>query len=208
MLERLPAEKLRRLCDPGLFTFHTTAELEPLSGIVGQERALEALRLGLSLKAPKHRHNVYVAGEPGLGKTSAVTQFLEQLSQHQPVPPDICYVHNFAVPHMPRYLLLPPGKGRELQADMERFIAFLERELPRVMESEEVKARIRREREQLEAQKEAVFRELEGKARALGFTLQRTAFGLNTIPLKADGSPFSHEEFQALPEEERAGILK
>lgn len=208
MLERLPPEKLRRTCDPRIFTFTTTAELEPLSGIVGQERALEALRVGLSLKAPKHRYNVYVAGEPGLGKTSAVTQFLEELSQRQPVPPDICYVHNFAVPHMPRYLLLPPGKGRELRADMERFVEFLDRELPRVMESEEVKARLRREREELEAQKEGVFRELESRARTLGFALQRTPFGLNTIPLKPDGSPFSHEEFQALPEEERAAILK
>ncbi len=208
MFERLPVERLRRACDPGLFTFETTAELEPLSGIVGQDRALEALRLGLSLRAPKHRHNVYVAGEPGLGKTSAVTQFLEELSQGQPVPPDICYVHNFAVPHMPRCLFLPPGKGRELQADMERFIEFLERELPRVMESEEVKARVRREREQLEAQKEGVFRELEGKARSLGFALQRTPFGLNTIPLKSEGSPFSHEEFQGLGEAERAEILK
>ncbi|MCS7216897.1 MAG: AAA family ATPase [Candidatus Bipolaricaulota bacterium] len=208
MIERLPPEKLRRTCDPRLFTFATTAELKPLQGIVGQERALEALRVGLSLRAPKHRYNVYVAGEPGLGKTSAVTQFLEELSRGQPVPPDICYVHNFALPHVPRYLLLPPGRGRELRQDMERFIEFLERELPRVMESEEVKARLRREREQLEAQKEEVFRELEGRVRALGFALQRTPFGLNTIPLKPDGSAFSHEEFQALPEEEKAGILR
>lgn len=208
MVEALGPERLRRRCDPRIFSFSSTAELEPLSGIVGQDRALEALRLGLSLKAPKHRHNVYVAGEPGLGKTSAVTQFLESLSQRQPVPPDICYVHNFAVPHMPRYLLLPAGKGRELKEDMDRFAEFLDRELPRVMESEEVKARLRREREGFEARREEAFRGLELRARALGFALQRTPFGINTIPLKPDGSPYSHEEFQALPEEERAEILR
>lgn len=208
MIERLTPEKLRRRFDPRVFSFSSTAELEPLSGIIGQERALEALRVGLSLKGPKHRYNVYVAGEPGLGKTSAVTQFLTDISHRQPVPPDICYVHNFAVPHMPRYLLLPPGKGRELKEDMDRFLEFLDRELPRVMESEEIKARVRRERESFEARREEIFRNLEGKARALGFTLQRTPFGINTIPLKPDGTPFSHEEFQALLEEERAEILR
>jgi predicted ATPase with chaperone activity len=71
MVEKLAPETLRRRCDPRIFSFSSTEEIEPLSGIIGQERALEALRLGLSLKAPKSRHNVYVAGEPGLGKTSA-----------------------------------------------------------------------------------------------------------------------------------------
>lgn len=208
MIERLTSEKLRRRFDPGVFNFSSTAELEPLSGIIGQERALEALRVGLSLKGPKHRYNVYVAGEPGLGKTSAVTQFLQDLSRRQPVPPDICYVHNFSIPHMPRYLLLPPGKGRELKEDMDRFLDFLDRELPRVMESEEIKVRARREREAFEARREEIFRKLEGKAHTLGFTLQRTPFGINTIPLKPDGSPYSHEEFQALPEGERAEILR
>lgn len=208
MIEVLIPEKLRRRCDPRLFTFSSTEELEPLSGIIGQERALEALRVGLSLRAPKLRYNVYVAGEPGLGKTSAVAQFLEELSQSQPIPPDICYVHNFGVPHMPRYLLLPPGRGREFKEDMDRFLDFLERELPRVMDSEEIKARVRREREAFEARREEIFRELEAKARALGFAIQRTPFGLNTIPLKPDGSPYSHEEFQTLAEEERAAILQ
>ncbi len=207
-MECLSPEKLRRRLDPHVFTFSTTAELAPLSGIIGQERALEALQVGLSLKGSKHRYNVYVAGEAGLGKTSAVTQFLEELSKDQPVPPDVCYVHNFSTPHTPRYLLLPPGRGREFQEDMERFLVFLDRELPRVLEAEEVKARVRREREGFEARREEIFRELESEAKAHGFTLQRTPFGLNTIPLKPDGSPYSHEEFQSLPEEERAGILR
>jgi len=208
MVEKLAPETLRRRCDPRIFSFSSTEEIEPLSGIIGQERALEALRLGLSLKAPKSRHNVYVAGEPGLGKTSAVTQFLEEISQGQPVPPDICYVHNFLTPHVPRYLLLPPGKGRELKEDMDRFLEFLERELPRVMESEEMRVRARREREILEARRDELFRDLEAKARSLGFAVQRTPFGINTIPLKPDGSPYSHEEFQALSEEEKSEILR
>ena len=204
--ELLPAE-LRRTCPPEVFTFRTTDELEPLAGIIGQDRAVEALRVGLALRQPAHRYNVFVTGEPGLGKTSAVAHFLREISSTLPTPPDICYVHNFQVPHAPRYLLVPPGRGRELRLDMERCVEFLARELPKILESEEFKARAKREREKFGQRREEVFRQLEQRAAALGFAIQRTPVGVNTIPLKPDGTPFSQDEYQALSPEEQAGIL-
>lgn len=208
MALELPPERLRRTCDPRLFNFTTTAELPPLAEIVGQERAMEALRLGIALADPQHRYNIYVSGEPGLGKTSAVSQLLTEFSRTRPVPPDLCYVHNFHVPHNPRYLLLPAGRGRELKADMDRLVEFLSHELPKVLESEEFKAREKREREKIAREREAGFQALEAKAAELGFALQRTPLGIHTIPLKKDGTPYSQEEYGALPEEERTAILR
>ncbi|RLE30311.1 ATP-dependent protease, partial [Candidatus Acetothermia bacterium] len=141
MARELKPEELRRICDPSRFSFATTEELEPLNEIVGQKRALEALEVGLNIKDPLNRYNVYVSGEPGLGKTSTVIRYLRELSASQETPPDIVYVYNFQEPHYPRYLLLPPGKGREFQRDMERCVEFVKRELPKVLESEEFKAR-------------------------------------------------------------------
>ncbi|MFH1609128.1 MAG: ATP-dependent protease, partial [Candidatus Bipolaricaulota bacterium] len=86
MTREVPPEKLRRTCDPGIFPFSTTDELAPLEDIVGQERAIEALRVGLSLDGPQHRYNIYVSGEPGLGKTSAVSSLLERISRERSVP--------------------------------------------------------------------------------------------------------------------------
>ncbi|HAF70861.1 MAG: ATP-dependent protease [Acetothermia bacterium 64_32] len=208
MARALKPDELRRHCDPGRFRFSTTDELEPLEGIIGQERALEALRVGLKIKDPRNRYNVFVTGEAGLGKTSAVAHFLRELSRQQPTPPDVCYVHNFQVPHRPRYLMLPAGKGRELKEDMDRCIDFLRRELGKVLESEDFKAQAKEERERFVARREELFQELEERARRLGFAIQRTPVGINTVPLKPDGTPYSQEEYEALQEEEREAILR
>ena len=208
MARALKPDELRRCCDYKRFRFSTTDELEPLEGIIGQDRAMEALRLGLKIKDPRNRYNVFVSGDAGLGKASAVTHFLKELSREQPTPPDICYVHNFQVPHRPRYLLLPAGKGRELKQDMDRCIDFLKRELPKVLESEEFKAQAKEERERFVARREELFRRLEERARSLGFAIQRTPVGINTIPLKPDGTPYSQEEYEALPEAQQQQILK
>ncbi len=208
MVRELQPHELRRTCPHQVFSFATTDELEPLGGIIGQDRALEALHVGLRMRQPPHRYNIFVTGEPGLGKTTAVTQFLAEVSKTMPTPPDICYVHNFQNPHMPRYLLLPAGRGRELKLDMERCIEFLARELPKVLESEEFKTRAKRERDRFGQKREDMFRELETRARALGFAIQRTPVGINTIPLKPDGTPFSQEEYAALPPEEQGVILQ
>ncbi len=208
MARELKADELRRTCDPKGFAFSTTEELEPLKDIVGQKRALEALEVGLNIKDPLNRYNVYVSGGPGLGKTSTVIRYLKNIAPSQKTPPDICYVYNFQEPHHPRYLLLPPGRGRELQRDMERCVDFIKRELPKALESDEFKSRAKAEREKFSALRERAFEELEAKAKELGFALQRTPLGINSIPLKPDGSPYSQEEYERLPEEEKEAILK
>ena len=42
--------QLKNSCMPENFEFHTTAELEPLEGIIGQERAVKAFDFGLAVK--------------------------------------------------------------------------------------------------------------------------------------------------------------
>ena len=65
MVNELNSSQLRQTCDLKKFTFETTAELEPLDRIIGQERAIEALKLGLGIKDAKNRYNIYVAGGSG-----------------------------------------------------------------------------------------------------------------------------------------------
>ena len=52
---------------PNSFSFRTTAQLEPLDGIVGQERAVRAFDFGLEVKMKGY--NIYMAGPSGTGKT-------------------------------------------------------------------------------------------------------------------------------------------
>ena len=64
-------------------------------GVVGQDRALDALEFGLSIR--EEGFNLFVAGPPGIGKMTALRAFLEESSTARSTPPDWCYVCNFSV---------------------------------------------------------------------------------------------------------------
>ncbi|MBU0596012.1 AAA family ATPase, partial [Candidatus Bipolaricaulota bacterium] len=206
MVKELDATRLRYTCDPSSFHFKSTAELEPLQEIIGQERAIEALKLGLGIKDVKNRYNIYVAGGPGTGKMSAVQQFLSRAGASEPQPPDLCYVHNFNNPYSPTYLELPAGRGCDLRTDLEQLLKRLQREIPKVVESDEFKARSKKINEKHGEKRTAFLEQMEAKSRELGFTIQRTPIGINTLPLDEKGEPLSQEEYEALPEEKRDEI--
>ena len=206
MVKELPIHQIRKKTDPDALGFATTAELEPLNWIIGQERAIEALKLGLGIKDEKNRYNIYVAGGPGTGKMSAVQDFLSRVSKSAPQPPDLCYVHNFENPYNPRYLELPAGTGCQLRDDMKHLIERLKREIPKSLESDEFKARSKKIAERYVERRNKLFEEMETKSRQLGFAIQRTPIGINTLPLREGGEPLSQEEYEALSEEEKTAI--
>ncbi len=206
MVKELELHQIRRKTHPDSLGFVTTADLEPLDWIIGQERAIEALKLGLGIKDEKNRYNIYVAGGPGTGKMSAVRDFLSRVSKSAPKPPDLCYVHNFENPYNPRYLELPAGTGCQLRDDMKHLIERLKREIPKSLESDEFKSRSKKIGERFAERRNKLFEEMETKSRELGFAIQRTPIGINTLPLREGGEPLSQEEYEALTEEEKSSI--
>jgi lon-related putative ATP-dependent protease len=102
---------------------------------VGQDRALEALRLGLEVRAPGY--NIYVSGLTGTGRTTTVLQMVKELAPACPVPRDRAFVHNFADAGRPRLLTLPAGRASALKREMDDLIALLRRTLPAVVEDRE-----------------------------------------------------------------------
>ena len=118
--EELTPQALCGRCDPDGLPFETTAELEDLPGIIGQPRAVEAVRFGIGIE--REGYNVFALGPAGMGKHSLLRQALAEQAATRPVPDDWCYVYNFAESHKPQVLRLPPGRGAELHRDMEEFI--------------------------------------------------------------------------------------
>ena len=108
MVNELSAERLRNVCEPSFIRCETTQELTPLQGIIGQERAVRALKFGLAIR--ERGFNIYVAGYPGTGRTTAVKNFVEEIALVEPVPPDWCYVNNFSNPYEPKAIKLVSGK--------------------------------------------------------------------------------------------------
>jgi lon-related putative ATP-dependent protease len=199
----LAPEELSRRCDPGLFSFKTTDELPPLEEVVGQERALRSLDFGLGLM--DHGYNIYVLGEGGTGKASAVKATLEKKAKDEPVPDDWCYVYDFADPDRSKPLNLPPGKGCAFHLGMEQLVRTLKRAIPKVFESKDYESH---RDEILDGQQErtkALFHRLEQLAQKKGFVVKKSVSGLSVMPAK-DGKAMAQEQFDKLPVDKRASI--
>lgn len=48
--KELKPEELRWYCDPNTFEFDSTTKVKPIEGVVGQERAIKALKLGVDME--------------------------------------------------------------------------------------------------------------------------------------------------------------
>src|SRR5437870_13820474 len=121
----LPPEKLRWSCDPARIPFDTTAQAEPLDGVIGQDRALRALKMGVELPAPGY--NVFVCGLAGTSRGGMISRMIEELQPTTKLSPDRCYVNNFKNPDRPRLLSLQPGRATPSKKAIRRVLSFLGR---------------------------------------------------------------------------------
>ncbi len=201
---RLPPEQLRWVCDPRTVPFKTTAELKGDEVIVGQDRAVRALELGLTMQQPGY--NVYISGPVGTGRTTYARKKVHTLAAARPVPPDWCYVYNFQSPDQPAALSLPPGSGAKFRKDMDELVDDLKDAIRKVFASETFETRRRELVQSFEQKVNEIWRELEGKARQLGFAIQRTPTGIVTVPVGPSGEPVSPDQFALLTEEQREEI--
>ena len=83
---RLAPEALTRPFSPEQFNFTNTEDLEPFRGVLGQERAVEALQFGVAM--PRPGYNVFVMGEPGTGRFSFVKRYLKAEAKRLESPAD------------------------------------------------------------------------------------------------------------------------
>ena len=95
--------------------FETTADIEPIDGLVGQGRAHTAIRFGARIEKPGF--NMFVIGSSGARMQQAVKTLLQQEAPTKPRPADWVYVNNFAEPHKPIGISLPAVPRRDACAD-------------------------------------------------------------------------------------------
>lgn len=197
----LKAADLAWSCNPAELPFETTAELRDPDGIVGQSRAVEALEFAIGM--PRAGFNVFALGPEGIGKRSAIRRFFDEAARSAPAPQDWCYVNNFEEPRKPRALALPAGVGAGFQSDMARFVDDLRASLRSAFESDEYRTRQQAAEEEFKEQREAAVAAIEEHAEKRSLALLRTPVGFAFAPVR-NGKPLAPDEFQALPESERA----
>ncbi|MEO0094068.1 MAG: ATP-binding protein, partial [candidate division WOR-3 bacterium] len=199
---KVPKEKLRWYCDPELLGFKTTEELKPCARIVGQRRAVDALRMGLEIESLGY--NIFVTGPVGTGRTTTVRCLLDEIEKDKKVPDDKCYVNNFRNPDMPRLIRLPAGKGRRFQKDMDNLIDYLVKNIPLILESERYQKRKTEIVEGFKERGSAKVREFEKKVAQAGFTLVSTVpFARPELVPVIDKTPIKLSDLAAAVEEEK-----
>ncbi len=202
---RLKAKDLRKDCSTNIFRFSSTAEVTPLRGIIGQDRAVRSLDFGLNIDNPGY--NIYLAGVFGTGKTTLAREMLEKKAVREPVPSDWCYVYNFKKPDCPQALELPAGKGKELKKDMELQVQSSIAHISQAFEGEDFEYKKNQILTMFVEETNRMYIKADEEARTYGFTISRNQNGISSVPLK-NGEPLSQEEYLNMSEEERAELMK
>ncbi len=196
---KVKLEDLTSHFDSKCLKFKSTDELEPMRGILGQERAVEAIKFGLNMR--KRGYNIYVSGSWGTGRNSFVNQLTKEVAARKEAPLDWLYVNNFKNFRNPIAIGLPSGEGKDFIRSMEFLIEFLKKEISNVFSSkdyENTKAIILHE---YSKETEAIIEELNEIGVDYGFRFAQNDRGLVSIPLK-DGEPMSEEQYKEIDDDE------
>jgi len=197
----IPADKLQYRLDEREYGGAVFEEIEPCCGIIGQDRALSAVELGLEIKSKGY--NIFVTGTPGTGRTTAVKLLLEQAQKRDEKPSlqDVGVVNNFRMAESPRVLYFPAGVGRKFRKAISYLIDSLKTVIPKIFSGENYRERRDRIIKEFETRQKDLFKEFERKLKERGFILVQVQYGPTVRP---DLQPVVNGEAVSLADVERA----
>jgi len=189
----MPARKLachechKRLA-PTELSFKTTDDVEPVSGIAAQERALAALSFGLDIR--HSRFHVVVVGPSGSGRTFCARQVARRIASTLPTPDDILLLPNPGRPNEPTVLTLPAGEGRPFTEALDDLYGKLLEGIRGATEGERWKQARARVQRRVEAEEAKLEEELKTHAQSLGLEVTRAGREFQVTPIETE-SPSS-----------------
>ena len=172
----LSYKDLKITCNPDLFNFESTQELEPIRTGIGQDRGISALEFGIQIDVKGY--NLYLEGPGGVGKTMYTKNYLNQISTKKKTPSDWCYIYNFENPNEPISVSLPAGQGKEFKESMDDFIKEIKKDIKKTFNAddfEKEKALIKKE---FEEQRSILMEELNENASKYNFQVKSAQNGI------------------------------
>ena len=194
----LSYKDLKMICDPELFKFEDTSELESINTGIGQDRGIKALEFGVNVDV--RGYNMYVEGPDGVGKTKYTKDYLNTISKKKKTPCDWCYIYNFDNPNEPVAVSFQAGQGREFKNTMDQFIKDIKLDLNNTFNNddfEKEKALIRKEYEE---KRDLLMEKLNKKSEKYGFQVKSARNGIYMMPV-INGKTIEEEEFEKLDEQ-------
>ena len=187
--------------------FNNTSEIEPLKEILGQDRVVNAMELGLKIDNPVY--NIYVAGNPGTGKTTYTAKVLEYYAQNKNNHQDWCYVYNFDNPREPIIVNIERGNGKVFKDDIDDMIDKLFEEIREAFDSEEYEMNKNTLLEEYEMKKENLIKQIRDYGEEKGFKLKSSKVGIVFVPINENfEDEVSSEEFFRIKKELESMAIK
>ncbi len=199
----IPAASLKKIVNLDTIPFSTTEEIQPLTSVIGQERAVSSIQFALEID--DSGYNIFATGSYGTGRTTIVQDLLNKSAKSLPAPSDWLFVYNFNSPDEPKALRMDAGQAIRFKKRMNRLIFNLSNELQKTFESKTYAERKNEIVESIQKAKQHLYSEVEQKAAALQIRIKSTSMGFATIPL-LNGEEISDDGFASLSTEERESI--
>ena len=198
----LTHKQLKNLCNPNVFNFETTDELDNEGLVYGQERGINALQFGLNIKAKGY--NLYIEGPAGVGKTMYTKQYVTDIAQKQKTPDDWCYIYNFETPNEPIAVSLPAGEGKVFVQIMETFIEDVKKYLKKTFNNDDFEKEKNLIKQKYEEQRERIIDNLNKETLKNDFQVKAAPNGIYMLPVY-EGKALDEAEFEKLDDNIKQG---
>lgn len=191
----LSYKDLKVTCDPNVFKFNTTAEIDSISTGIGQNRGIKALEFGINVDIKGY--NLYLEGPSGVGKTMYTKHYLDKISKKKKTPSDWCYIYNFDNPNEPIAVSLSAGQGREFRDIMEQFIKEIKLDIKNTFNNDDFEKEKKLIKQEYEEKRNVLMEKLNEKSAKYGFQVKSAKNGIYMMPV-INGKTIEESEFEKL----------
>ncbi len=191
----LTYKDLKNTCNPNIFEFETTDDLDNVGLIYGQERGIAALQFGLNITTKGY--NLYIEGPSGVGKTMYSKQYVSEIAAKHKTPDDWCYIYNFDNPNEPIAVSLPAGEGKVFVQAMDSFIEDVKKYLKRTFNNEDFEKEKNLIKQKFEEKREKILDNLNKETLKNDFQVKAAPNGIYMLPV-FEGKTLDEAEFEKL----------
>jgi len=141
----------------------------PNKPIVGQDRAVSALELGLGIR--DEGYNIFIMGAPGTGRRTVLSSLLKDYKPNTAGLQDIAYAYNYRRPSEPVALFFPAGEGKKFQQSLKNAVENIYKQAQQLDKSERFISSQKKIISAVDGSENAMLADFEGKMLSRGFKL-------------------------------------
>ena len=196
----VPASALTQSVNADILNFSDTSDLESFHGVLGQDRAVNAIQFGVAMQRPGY--NIFVMGDTGTGRSSYVRDYLKSEAKRQETPNIWCYVNNFDNPREPNAVELAPDEAGQFRDRISDLIDQLLATFPAVFEHPAYQQKKSAIDYVFNRRYDKAIETVEREAHKRGVAVYRDSSAISFTPMR-EGKALDESEFAQLSEQER-----